>query len=137
MTQWQVIRQEYEEQGAWLRALAAKHGVGKSTIAERKFKEQWDRNGGPLSVVVPDSRPSPRGNRTPEPPADAIAIARLGLKQLAQHVQPEALLSISEHKLLSDALATYVKVLLMAPREKVDEQDGLHIPLNMILPETR
>src|SRR6266571_3457246 len=40
MTDWAAIRQEYEE-GASLRALALKHGVGKSTIAERKFKEQW------------------------------------------------------------------------------------------------
>ena len=42
MADWQAIRTEYE-QGASLRQLAVRYGVGKSTIAERKYKEQWER----------------------------------------------------------------------------------------------
>jgi len=130
MVQWQQVRQEYEEQGASLRVLALRHGVGKSTIAERKYKEQWTRNG-PLSVLVPDKPDSPPGSST-----DAVTIARLGLKQLAQHLQQDGLLSIAAHKLLSDALAQYVKVLVTAPRE-TETQEGLYIPLERLLPETR
>ena len=133
MTDWSAIRQEYE-QGASLRTLAAKHGVGKSTIAERKFKEQWDR---------PDT-----GRRTPDArkmvsippssmPPDAVTIASTLLTDLANLVQGEASrLDYSDHVKASRALSEYVKVLLIAPRE-TETQDGLVIPLEKLLPSTR
>ncbi len=70
-------------------------------------------------------------------PMDAVSIARAGLKQLAQHVQgqtTEDTLPIASHKSLSDALTQYVKVLVTAPHET---EDGLLIPLEQLLPETR
>src|SRR5438132_7068091 len=129
MIDWSIIRQEYE-QGASLRVLAAKHGVGKSTIAERKHKEQWTEhrtNTGRTPDRIPLARP------TPLPiPDDAISIARIGLHQLAQHLQTDEILPISSHKSLSDALAQYVKVLVTAPRE-TETQDGLVLPLEKLL----
>jgi len=130
---WKAIRTEYE-QGASLRSLAAKHGVSKSVIGERKFKERWVEHRTD-TVRTPDriplSRPTPLSL-----PADALSIARIGLSQLAQHLQAEDLLPISSHKSLSDALAQYVKVLIVAPRE-AEVQDVLSIPLNKISPRTR
>lgn len=41
MADWQAIKAGYEA-GASLRALAADYGVGKSTIAKRAAKEQWE-----------------------------------------------------------------------------------------------
>lgn len=134
MTDWKAIQSEYE-QGASLRSLAAKYGVGKSTIAERKVKEQWDQKRTPDGHRTPDSLPLPRP--TPLPiPADAIAIARIGLSQLARHLQTDELLPITYHKSISDALAQYVKVLVTAPRE-IEAQDGLVLPLEKLLPSTR
>lgn len=37
---WGIIQDEYES-GSSLRALAAKHGVGKSVIGDRKYREKW------------------------------------------------------------------------------------------------
>src|SRR6266705_2594723 len=45
MIDWVAIRQEYE-QGASLRALALKHGVGKSTIERHAKMGQWDNHAG-------------------------------------------------------------------------------------------
>ncbi len=42
MADWQAIKAGYTA-GASLRQLAKDYGVGKSTIAERKYKEQWER----------------------------------------------------------------------------------------------
>jgi transposase len=42
MADWQAIRAEYE-QGASLRTLAAKHGVSKTYIIEKRNKEEWNR----------------------------------------------------------------------------------------------
>jgi hypothetical protein len=39
---WTAIRSEYEN-GSSLRQLAAKYGVSKSVIGDRKYKEQWDQ----------------------------------------------------------------------------------------------
>lgn len=39
-TDWQAVRSDYEN-GMSLRALAAKYGVSKSVIGERKYKEKW------------------------------------------------------------------------------------------------
>src|SRR5260221_11498842 len=132
MTDWPQIRQEYE-QGASLRSHAAKHNVGKSTIAERKFKEQWDRPD--TGHRTPDTLPLLRPAALPIP-GDALSIARIGLKQLAQHLQTEDLLPIVTHKSLADALSTYVKVLLTAPQE-TETREGLLIPLDGISDHTR
>src|SRR5258708_7906905 len=133
MTDWQAIRADYES-GQSLRSLAAKYDVSKSTIGERKFKEQWTEHRtdiGRTSDAIPLSRP------TPLPlPGDAATIARIGLHQLAQHLQTDEILPISSHKSLSDALAQYVKVLIVAPRE-MEAQDVLSVPLNKISPRTR
>ena len=133
MTDWQAIRADYES-GQSLRSLAAKYDVSKSTIGERKFKEQWTEHRtdiGRTSDAIPLSRP------TPLPlPGDAATIARIGLHQLAQHLQTDEILPISSHKSLSDALAQYVKVLIVAPRE-IEAQDVLSVPLNKISPRTR
>lgn len=39
---WAAIRNDYEK-GLSLRALAAKYGVSKTVIGERKYKEQWEQ----------------------------------------------------------------------------------------------
>lgn len=135
MTDWKAIQSEYE-QGASLRSLATKYGVGKSTIGERKFQEHWEQK--PASDTghrTPDTLPLPRP--TPLPiPADARAIARIGLSQLARHLETDTLLPITYHKSISDALAQYVKVLTTAPAE-IEVQEGLVLPLEKLLPETR
>ncbi len=132
---WLAIRADYES-GSSLRSLAAKHGVSKSTIGERKFKEQWAEHRtdiGRTSDMLPLPRPTPLHLPLPD---DAATIARIGLQQLAQHLQTDAILPISSHKSLSDALAQYVKVLVTAPRE-TEAQDVMSIPLNKLSPRTR
>ncbi len=145
MTDWSVIRQEYE-QGSSLRDIVAAHGSSIATISRVARHEDWIR---PVKVLeklietrtmkqmlkhetgIPPPSVSPM-------PLDAISVAREGLKQLALHLQgqtTEETLPIASHKLLSDALAQYVKVLVTAPRE--DAQDGLLLPLEKLLPSTR
>jgi len=134
MTDWSVIRHEYE-QGASLRVLAEKYGVGKSTIAERKHKEQWaehrtDTGRTPDIKKILSIHPSPM-------PPDAVTIASNLLADLASLVQGEACrLDYSEHVKASRALSEYVKVLIVAPRE-TEAQDVLSVPLNKISPRTR
>jgi len=137
MIRWQEIRQQYEEQGASLRALAAKHDVPRTTLIRRRDAEQWTRNG-PLVVHGPgETDRAPRvSNQVVALSDDAVAIARLGLRQLAMHLQQDGLLSIQAHKSLSDALSSYVKVLIMAPRE-TEAPDVLSVPLNKLSPRTR
>ncbi|SRR6266852_1500603 len=145
MTDWSVIRQEYE-QGGTLRSLAAKYDVSKSTIARRKHEEQWiepsrtnDAIKGTITKMLVQ-----HGTVMGHPPKpvpfpvsdDATTIARIGLHQLAQHLQTDEILPIASHKSLSDALAQYVKVLIVAPRE-TEVQDVLSVPLNKISPRTR
>jgi hypothetical protein len=132
MTDWNAIQDEYKA-GASLRALAAKYDVPKTTLIRKRDAEGWTRTGGPVLVHGPVDQEPPQGV---QPPADALTIARLGLRQLALHLQGKDTLSIATHKLLSDALSTYVKVLLMVPRE-IDPQEGITIPLEQLLPETR
>lgn len=87
---WNAIRADYES-GVSLRQLAAKHGVGKSTIAERKFKEQWDR---------PDT-----GHRTPD------------VKQAQSHKDftPKKDLSTKDRqRLFLDAFSEHANVLVSA-----------------------
>ena len=118
-----------------MRSLAAKHEVSKTYIIEKRNKENWNRPDRP-------NRPTGLTDRPPTPihhlpiPDDAISIARIGLHQLAQHLQTDDILPIASHKSLSDALAQYVKVLVIAPRE-TEVQDVLSIPLTKISPRTR
>jgi hypothetical protein len=52
---WSQVRADYEAGGTSLRQLAAKYGVSKTVIGERKFKEQWDN---------PKGRTADSGQRT-------------------------------------------------------------------------
>ncbi len=136
---WQQIRADYEAGGTTLRQLATKYGISKSVIGERKFSEQWDNT---------KERTADSGQRTadriPPPPKllqlpvpdDAVSIARIGLHQLAQHLQSDTILEVRDHKSLSDALAQYVKVLQTAPQEP-ESKEGLVIPLEKLSPSTR
>ena len=134
MADWNVIRQEYE-QGASLRQLAARHDVPKTTLIRRRDAERWtkDRTIGPRTR--PDHTPLSKPVHLPIPD-DAVSIARIGLSQLAQHLQQDTILDLKDHKLLSDALSQYVKALITAPREN-EVQDGLVLPLEKLLPSTR
>ncbi len=130
---WDLIRAEYE-QGASLRTLEADYGKSASAICRRAQKEGWER-GTQQSATQRNITPLPL---SPVPlPADAHSLARNGLSQLARHLQTDGLLDIKDHKLLSDALAQYVKVLVTAPQEQQEQEDGLFIPLGRISPETR
>jgi len=134
LTDWKAIQAEYE-QGATLRALAAKYDVSKTTLIRKRNSEGWttDRTTGPRTGPhTPISGPIAHFPI----PDDAATIARIGLHQLAQHLQADEILPISSHKSLSDALAQYVKVLIVAPRE-TEAQDVLSVPLNKISPRTR
>ncbi len=143
MIDWSVIRQEYE-QGASLRVLAVKYGASKSTIARRKHEEQWiepSRTNDTIKGAITKMLGHGTVGRSPKPVPfpvsdDAVSIARIGLHQLAQHLQADDILPIASHKSLSDALAQYVKVLVIAPRE-TEVQDVLSIPLTKISPRTR
>ncbi len=139
MADWQAIRNEYE-QGASLRSLATKYGVSKTYIIEKRDKEQWNR---PLVTDRPTTH-RPDNPTPPKPivlpmPVDAHSIARIGLHQLAQHLQSEdgTLLSISSHKSLSDALAQYIKVLSTPPENEITQDNGLLIPFDRISARTR
>jgi transposase len=52
---WTQVRADYEAGGTSLRQLAAKYGVSKTVIGERKFKEHWDN---------PKGRTADSGQRT-------------------------------------------------------------------------
>src|SRR5260221_9584112 len=83
MIDWSVIRQEYE-QGSSLRVLAAKHGVGKSTIAERKFKEQWDKPD--TGHRTPDAKQAQsHTNRTPKKDLSTKDRQHLFLEAFSEH----------------------------------------------------
>lgn len=144
MTDWSAIRSEYE-QGASLRDIVAQHGSSIATISRVARHEGWIRPVKPLQAselkqaMKQVKRETPLSPMPVSMPLDAVSIARAGLKQLAQHLQPESpdeILPIASHKSLSDALAQYVKVLITAPSETGTE-DGLVIPLERLLPETR
>ena len=136
MSDWSIIQQEYERGDfTSLQVLADKHGVSKTTLIRRRDIGQWttDRSSGPRTG--PPTPPTSGPVHLPIP-ADGLSIARIGLQQLAQHLQghtTEETLSISSHKSLSDALAQYVKVLAMAPQES---QDGFVILFEELLPQT-
>jgi hypothetical protein len=131
---WPAIRAEYEN-GASLRSLASKHGVSKSTIGERKFKEQWAEHRtdtGRTSDIqkIVSIHPSAM-------PPDAVTIASNLLADLANLAQGEwSRLTYSEHVKASRSLSEYVKVLVTAPRE-TEAQDVMSIPLNKLSPRTR
>jgi len=135
LADWSKIREEYE-QGVSLRQLATNHNVSKTYIIEKRNKENWTR---PLPTDRPtttDRVPTPLKPKPLPIPADARAIARTGLSQLARHLEGDDLLPITCHKLISDSLSQYVKVLITAPAEN-EAQDGLVLPLEKLLPSTR
>lgn len=55
MTDWKAIQSEYE-QGASLRSLATKHGVGKSTIERHAKTGQWDSQAGQRDDLPPSKK---------------------------------------------------------------------------------
>jgi len=127
--QWEDIREEYEG-GASQASLAKRYGVSRKAVQNHITKEGWTVAGGVTPATM-------RPMLLPIP-TDATTIARIGLSQLARHLQTDSLLEIKDHKSLSDALAQYVKVLVTAPQQEQPEQeDGLFIPLGRISPETR
>ncbi len=128
-SEWETIREEYE-QGASQASLAKRYGVSRKAVQNHIIKEGWIVAGGVTPATM-------RPMLLPIP-TDATTIARIGLSQLARHLQADSLLEIKDHKSLSDALAQYVKVLVTAPQQEQPEQeDGLFIPLGRISPETR
>ncbi len=128
-SEWETIREEYE-QGASQASLAKRYGVSRKAVQNHIIKEGWIVAGGVTPATM-------RPMLLPIP-TDATTIARIGLSQLARHLQADSLLEIKDHKSLSDALAQYVKVLVTAPQQETPEQeDGLFIPLGRISPETR
>jgi len=137
---WAAVRTDYER-GASLRDIVAKHGSSIATVSRVARHEGWIR-----PIKPPETRHTKQVKHetplSPLPvpmPLDAVSIARAGLKQLALHLQGQATeetLPIASHKSLSDALAQYVKVLITAPGE-TEAEDGLVIPLERLLPETR
>lgn len=100
---WETIRQEYE-QGDSLRVLAARHGVGVTTIHDRSKSEQWVRTLGERK---------PNTEQPPIPTDDAFSLARFALHKLVELAQGD--LDLKDHKLLSDALSQYNKVIAAAP----------------------
>jgi len=96
MIDWAKIRTEYES-GLSLRQLAVKYGVGKSTIAERKYKEQWDR---------PDT-----GHRTPDAKH----------AQINKNSTPKKDLSTKDRqRLFLEAFSEHANVLLAARAADID-----------------
>src|SRR6266699_5405225 len=126
--QWEDIREEYEG-GTSQASLAKRYGVSRKAVQNHITKECWTVAGGVTPATM-------RPMLLPIP-TDATTIARIGLSQLARHLQTDSLLEIRDHKSLSDALAQYVKVLVTAPQEQPEQEDGLFIPLDKISPETR
>src|SRR5260221_9555131 len=137
MVDWQAIQSDYE-QGVSLRDIVARHGSSIATISRCARHDGWIRSVTPLETR-PVKHETPVSPKPPPPvsmPMDAVSIARTGLRQLAQHLQAEEILPIASHKSLSDALAQYVKVLLVAPHE-TEVREGLLIPLDGISDHTR
>lgn len=110
---WVAIRKAYECERPSLSALERTYGVSRTAIRKRAAHEHW--------FQVPGSTPPVPVEPLPLP-LDALSIAKRGLHQLAQHLQADTPLDIKEHKLLSDALAQYVKVLVIAPQEESSEE---------------
>jgi len=140
---WTVVQQQYE-QGASLRDIVARHGSSIATISRIARHEGWERPVTPIEIRKHEtvkhetSIPPPPVSPSVSMPSDAISIARTGLAQLDQHLKSKGepvkdILSIASHKLLSDALSQYVKILAMAPQES---QDGFVILFEELLPQT-
>jgi len=132
---WQAIQREYE-QGIPLRDIVAAHGSSIATISRVARHEGWIRPVKPLETrnVKQVKHETPMPPTSVSMPMDAISIARIGLKQLAQHLQGEAtedILPIPSHKSLSDALAQYVKVLLTIPQNE-EESSGMYLDLRQL-----
>jgi len=128
---WESIHTKYE-QGASLRDIVREHGSSIATISRCARHEGWVRPITPLETrKVKHETPMPL-----HVSSDALSIARIGLHQLAQHLQTDDLLTIASHKSLADALSQYVKVLLTAPQE-AETREGLLIPLEGISDYTR
>ena len=100
---WESIRTEYE-QGDSLRVLAARHGVGVTTIHDRSKSERWVRTLGERKTNT---------ERPPIPTDDAFSLSRFALHKLIELAQGD--LDLKDHKLLSDALSQYNKVIAAAP----------------------
>jgi hypothetical protein len=134
---WTAIQADYEQGELSQSALAKKHGVSRTAIQKRAMKEAWQVAGCRLQVAGATTPlpPPPKLLHLPIPD-DAVSIARIGLHQLAQHLQSDTMLEVRDHKSLSDALAQYVKVLQTAPQEP-ESKEGLVIPLEKLSPSTR
>src|SRR6266568_658406 len=135
---WSAIQSNYE-QGMSLRDIVAKHGSSIATISRVARHEGWVRQVKPIETRnMKHETPMPLPPKLLQLPIpdDAVSIARIGLHQLAQHLQSDTMLEVRDHKSLSDALAQYVKVLQTAPQEP-ESKEGLVIPLEKLSPSTR
>ncbi len=107
---WTAIRTEYE-QGDSLRVLAARHGVGVTTIHDRSKLECWVRTLG-------EQKPN-REHYLP-PTADALSIAHAVLHNLAEAAKREDL-ELKDIKMLADSLSACQKVILAAPPQPTSQ----------------
>jgi hypothetical protein len=104
---WAAIESEYRAGPLSLRSIALKYGVPRSTIADKAKAEGWKRS---PSIVL---RPGPGRTKPALPDAEhlsAAAIAQYCLHGLAQLVEQG--LSLVDYKVLSDALASFHKILI-------------------------
>jgi transposase len=95
-TNWIAIRQDYEAGGMSLRQLAAKYGVSKTVIGERKFTEQWDN---------PKKRTADNGQRT----ADNVETGNV-----ADSTPKKDLSTKDKQRLFLDAYAQHANVMVAA-----------------------
>lgn len=132
---WSSIRADYEGGKGSLRQLSALYGVSKTTIIDRRNKEQWSK---PTADRPTDHTPPLVGTfitRLPMP-QDVLSIADLLLTQLARNLQME--MDIRDIKLASDALASCAKVKLTYPAEQEDHSsDGIVLWPERLLPHTQ
>jgi hypothetical protein len=131
---WEAIQREYEGGGVSLRLLAAKYGVSKSVIGDRKFREQWKEPAKPDGRTAdkknPDTGQQNIFRLMPAPsPASAVALATMGLEDLLGLMQKsKGSMDFADHVKASSAMAQYNKIIINAlpdEEEQEEEQEDL------------
>jgi hypothetical protein len=134
---WPAIRARFEAGSISLNSLAHTHGVNRQAIRNHAAKEHWVTPvTAPLQMTVTHVTQPPPPVVLPIP-ADAVDIARAGLKQLAEMLERNTTLEVRDHKSLSDALGQYVKVIVTAPPREDNQSDGIFIPMSKLSAESR
>lgn len=106
---WSQIKTEYEH-GDSSRVLSARHKVPFTTILSRAKVGKWQRSFSFTPPFVNETNNEPNED-TPTEPAP---IAKKALRQLAALLKNETPLDLKEHKLFSDSLSQYYKVIALA-----------------------